>query len=120
MKNVISGPLKPVQDTIHIPSSKSLSNRVLIIRSLANSSVELKNLSESDDTHVLKNALEGKEALKDVGHAGTAMRFLTAYLSAIPGSYTLTGSHRMKERPIASLVSALRMLGAPISYLEHE
>jgi 3-phosphoshikimate 1-carboxyvinyltransferase len=120
MKNVISGPEKPIQDTIHIPSSKSISNRMLIIRSLANSSKELKNLSDSDDTYVLKNALEGSDTLKDVGHAGTAMRFLTAYLAVAPGAYTLTGSHRMKERPIGSLVTALQELGAQIDYVEKE
>jgi len=120
MKNVISGPVKPVQDTIYIPSSKSISNRMLIIRSLSEFSVGLKNLSDSDDTYVLKKALEETEAIKDVGHAGTAMRFLTAYLATIPGEFTLTGSHRMKERPIGSLVTALKKLGAEIEYLENE
>jgi len=120
MKNVISGPVKPVQDTIYIPSSKSISNRMLIIRSLSGLSVGLKNLSDSDDTYVLKKALEETEVIKDVGHAGTAMRFLTAYLATIPGEFTLTGSHRMKERPIGSLVTALKKLGAEIEYLENE
>ncbi len=120
MKNVISGPVKPIQETICIPSSKSISNRMLIIRSLSKQSVELKNLSDSDDTYVLKNALEKSEAVKDVGHAGTAMRFLTAYLAAIPGEFFLTGSHRMKQRPIGSLVTALRKLGAQIEYTENE
>ncbi len=82
--------------------------------------MELKNLSDSDDTYVLKNALEGNESKKDVGHAGTAMRFLTAYLAAVPGEFFLTGSHRMKQRPIGSLVMALRKLGAQIEFMESE
>jgi 3-phosphoshikimate 1-carboxyvinyltransferase len=120
MKNVISGPVKPIHDTICIPSSKSISNRMLIIRALTKDFMELKNLSDSDDTYVLKNALEKNETIKDVGHAGTAMRFLTAYLAAIPGEFFLTGSHRMKQRPIGSLVTALRKLGAQIEYKENE
>jgi 3-phosphoshikimate 1-carboxyvinyltransferase len=120
MKNVISGPVKPIQETICIPSSKSISNRMLIIRALSKQFMELKNLSTSDDTYVLKNALENDTAIKDVGHAGTAMRFLTAYLAAIPGEYFLTGSRRMKQRPIGSLVTALRNLGAQIEYTENE
>lgn len=120
MKNVISGPVKPIQETICIPSSKSISNRMLIIRALSKQFMELKNLSDSDDTYVLKNALEKSEAVKDVGHAGTAMRFLTAYLAAIPGEFFLTGSPRMKQRPIGSLVAALRKLGAQITYTENE
>ena len=81
MKNVIFGPSKPIQDTIYIPSSKSISNRMLIISALSDSDADLANLSNSDDTDVLKQALEADLEVKDVGHAGTAMRFLTAYLS---------------------------------------
>lgn len=93
---------------------------MLIIRSLAGSSAQLNNLSNSDDTDVLKQALEENPDIKDVGHAGTAMRFLTAYLATTPGEVVLTGSPRMKERPIGSLVEALRKLGAKINYLEEE
>jgi 3-phosphoshikimate 1-carboxyvinyltransferase len=120
MKNVIFAPPKPIQETISIPSSKSISNRMLIIRALSDSTADLTNLSDSDDTDVLKQALEANLEVKDVGHAGTAMRFLTAYLSTTPGEVVLTGSSRMKERPIGSLVEALRKLGAKISYLEKE
>jgi len=120
MKNVIFGPDKPIQDTIYIPSSKSISNRMLIIKALSGSEASLNNLSDSDDTDVLKQALEENLEVKDVGHAGTAMRFLTAYLTCLPGEVVLTGSSRMKERPIGSLVEALRKLGAGISYLEKE
>lgn len=93
---------------------------MLIIRSLAGSQTHLNKLSDSDDTDVLKQALEGNLAIRDVGHAGTAMRFLTAYLTTLPEEVVLTGSARMKERPIGSLVTALRSLGATISYLEKE
>jgi len=93
---------------------------MLIIRALAATHAPLSNLSDSDDTYVLQQALEANQNLKDVGHAGTAMRFLTAYLASIPGKVTLTGSARMKERPIGALVSALRKLGASIEYVEME
>ncbi len=120
MKNVISAPLNAVLDTIHIPSSKSISNRMLIIRALAGSSIPLQNLSESDDTVVLSKALDNHEAVKDVGHAGTAMRFLAAYFTTQPGEVILTGSQRMKQRPIGPLVDALKQVGARIKYMENE
>jgi 3-phosphoshikimate 1-carboxyvinyltransferase len=120
MKNVISAPINAVKDTILIPSSKSISNRMLIIRALAGSVASLLNLSESDDTVVLGKALDNEEAVKDVGHAGTSMRFLTAYLSTQHGEVTLTGSQRMKQRPIGPLVDALKQVGARIKYLENE
>lgn len=118
MKNVISAPSEPVKNTIHIPSSKSISNRMLVINALAGSGASLINLSESDDTVVLQQALESEEQVIDVGHAGTSMRFLTAYLCTRPGEVTLTGSQRMKQRPIGPLVDALKQLGAGIDYLE--
>ncbi len=120
MKNVISAPLKAFLGSIHIPSSKSISNRMLIIRSLAGSGATLYNLSDSDDTKVLSKALDTESDVKDVGHAGTAMRFLTAYLSTQPGEVTLTGSQRMKQRPVGPLVDALKQVGARIEYLENE
>jgi 3-phosphoshikimate 1-carboxyvinyltransferase len=120
MKNVISAPLNAVKDTIHIPSSKSISNRMLIIRALAGSATPLLNLSESDDTVVLSKALDNEEVVKDVGHAGTAMRFLAAYLTTQPGEVILTGSQRMKQRPIGPLVDALKQVGARIKYMENE
>jgi len=118
MKNVISAPLNAVKDTIHIPASKSISNRMLIIRSLAQSMAGLYNLSESDDTEVLSKSLDGQSDVKDVGHAGTSMRFLTAYFATQPGEVILTGSQRMKQRPIGPLVDALKQVGASIEYLE--
>jgi 3-phosphoshikimate 1-carboxyvinyltransferase len=120
MKNVISAPSGVIQHSIHIPSSKSISNRMLIIRALAGSSAVLNNLSDSDDTRVLENALKENSLVKDVGHAGTAMRFLTAYLSTREGEHELTGSHRMKQRPVGPLVDALKQLGASIEYMENE
>ncbi len=120
MKNVISAPVGTVKDTIQIPSSKSISNRMLIIRSLAGSDAPLVNLSESDDTAVLRKALDTESDVKDVGHAGTSMRFLAAYFSAQQGQVVLTGSERMKQRPIGPLVDALKQIGARIDFLESE
>lgn len=120
MKNVIFAPIKAVKDTIYIPSSKSISNRMLIINALARSVGSLHNLSLSDDTRLLSKALDTEGYVKNVGHAGTAMRFLAAYLSTQHGHYTLTGSQRMKERPVGPLVDALKQLGAQIEYLETE
>lgn len=93
---------------------------MLIIRSLAGSGANLFNLSDSDDTEVLSKAIDTESDVKDVGHAGTAMRFLTAYLSTQPGEVTLTGSQRMKQRPVGPLVDALKQVGARIEYLENE
>jgi 3-phosphoshikimate 1-carboxyvinyltransferase len=120
MKNVISAPQDEVRGAIRIPSSKSISNRMLIIRSLAGSGTPLRNLSESDDTMVLSEALEKEGDVIDVGHAGTSMRFLAAYLCTRPGEFILTGSQRMKQRPIGPLVDALKQAGAHIEYLENE
>ena len=93
---------------------------MLIINALSGAKTRLNNLSESDDTAVLKHALNEKAGVMDVGHAGTAMRFLTAYLATTSGEVLLTGSQRMKERPIGPLVDALRQLGAKIEYEETE
>ncbi len=76
------------------------------------------NLSQSDDTEVLRKSLDSETDVKDVGHAGTSMRFLAAFLSTQPGEVILTGSQRMKKRPIGPLVDALKQLGASIEYLE--
>ncbi len=105
---------------IEITGSKSESNRLLILQQqFAN--LTIRNLSNSDDTHHLQNALKSKERVLDIGHAGTAMRFLTAYLANQPGrEVILTGSDRMKQRPIGILVNALRDLGAHIHYVEKE
>jgi len=101
---------------IRITGSKSESNRLLIIQSLLDG-LEIQNLSNSDDTRFLKNALTSNKEIIDIHHAGTAMRFLTAYFAIQEGRKTvLTGSKRMTERPIGILVDALRSLGADIEY----
>ena len=104
--------------SIKISGSKSESNRVLILNSIFKN-IKIGNLSDSDDSVVLKNALENLNKNIDIHHAGTAMRFLTAYLSTLDGGkFILTGSKRMKERPIGILVDALRNLGFNINYLK--
>ncbi len=105
---------------IQITGSKSESNRALILQALY-PSISLNNLSNSDDTAVLQKALKASGGKVDIHHAGTAMRFLTAYFSAKEGIETiLTGSSRMQERPIKLLVNALKDLGADIDYIEKE
>jgi len=103
-----------------LPASKSISNRVQIINALAYSFEPIKNLSDCDDSKAMQSILFSNTNTFDVGHAGTTMRFLTAYLAKVVGEWTLTGSDRMKERPIGVLVDALNSLGAQISYLEKE
>lgn len=109
-----------VYGTINLPASKSIANRALIIHALSYSPYEIKNLSDSDDTKVMKKVLDSNTNLFDIGHAGTAMRFLTAFLAQIVGEWVLTGSDRMKQRPIGVLVDALNELGARIEYVENE
>ena len=105
---------------INLPTSKSISNRALIIYALTTKGIIPNQLARCDDTAVLTQALSSSEQIIDVGAAGTSMRFLTAYYAATPGTHTLTGTERMKNRPIHVLVDALRQLGADISYLEKE
>lgn len=106
--------------TIQISGSKSISNRLLILESLFKN-IQIGNLSNSQDTQLLKKALSENTETVDIHHAGTAMRFLASYYSIFEGKTTvLTGSKRMKERPIKNLVSALKDLGADIEYLENE
>ncbi len=108
------------QGTIKLEGSKSISNRIQIIRALAAEHFDIENLSESDDVVAMFNALKAPTGTIDVGAAGTTFRFLTAYLSTSEGEQILTGSARMKERPIGVLVEALKTLGANIEYLEKE
>ncbi|ACU08489.1 5-Enolpyruvylshikimate-3-phosphate synthase [Flavobacteriaceae bacterium 3519-10] len=106
--------------TIEISGSKSISNRLLILQHLVKN-IKIINLSDSQDTQLLQEALNSDKDLIDVHHAGTAMRFLTSYFAIQDGkTVTLTGSARMKQRPIKNLVDALRDLGADIQYLENE
>ena len=108
-------------DRIRLSGSKSQSNRLLLLQAAMGGAFSIDNLSDSDDTRAMRRVLEDPSSVLDVGHAGTAMRFGTAYLASCPGrEVVLTGSGRMKERPIAPLVDALRSLGAGIDYLERE
>jgi 3-phosphoshikimate 1-carboxyvinyltransferase len=109
---------KNISGSINLPSSKSISNRILIINALTNNPLPVHNLSDSDDTMVMLEAFRTGKNKIDIGHAGTAMRFLTAYLATKEGNWELTGSDRMKERPIGILVDALNELGADIRYGE--
>jgi 3-phosphoshikimate 1-carboxyvinyltransferase len=105
---------------INLPSSKSISNRALILNALAYSPYDIQNLSDCDDTRVTVKALDSNDTTFDIGAAGTAMRFLTAFLSKTVGEWVITGSERMKNRPIRLLVDALTALGARIEYVEKE
>ncbi len=120
MKYLVSKPDQTLTGSIVLPSSKSIANRALIIHALSYSPYPIENLSDSDDTQVMEQVFNSNGNHFDIGHAGTAMRFLTAFLSQIVGKWTLTGSDRMKQRPIGILVDALHKLGARIEYLENE
>lgn len=109
-----------MRGTIALPASKSISNRVLIIYALSDKAHRPTNLSICDDTDVMLRALETMGPEIDIMAAGTSMRFLTAFLSITPGDYIITGTARMKQRPIHVLVDALRSIGADISYVEKE
>lgn len=112
----ITAPNK-LRGTIVLPTSKSISNRLLIIKALSTAKIAIDNIAEAEDTKTLESLLNSDEETLDCGHAGTTFRFLTAYLATQKGSRTLTGSDRMKQRPIGVLVDALRSLGADITYL---
>ena len=116
-------PPASIHAKIRLPASKSISNRILILNVLSKSNYPVENLSDSDDTQVLMNALlslqSGNTAF-DVGAAGTSMRFLTAYLAQNEGNWTITGTERMKNRPIKILVDSLREIGGKIEYMEKE
>ena len=104
--------------TVAISGSKSESNRLLILQNIFKN-IQLENLSNSDDTKHLIKALHSKAKTIDIGHAGTAMRFLTAYFAVKEGSdIILTGSHRMQNRPVKILVEALQSIGANINYVD--
>ena len=119
MQYKISSP-GSVNSSIVLPSSKSISNRALAIGALAGSIASITNLSDCDDTEVMQRWLTERPSTVDVGAAGTSMRFSTALLAVGQGEHVITGSERMKNRPIKILVDALRRLGADISYVEKE
>ena len=112
---------KSLKASLLLPSSKSICNRALILNALCEQPKPIYNLSVCDDTTVVINALSQNRDVIDVGAAGTAMRFLTAYFAGQPaGRLVITGTERMKNRPVRLLVDALRSAGAHIEYMEKE
>lgn len=121
MRLQLSAPsTKNIQKTIQVTGSKSETNRSLLLRALF-PNISIENLSISDDGEVMQKGLQISSGEVDIHHAGTAMRFLTAYFASQPNKeVVLTGSQRMQERPIQVLVEALRSLGADIQYVKQE
>ena len=126
MKTIkIIKPDAPLKGTLHLPSSKSISNRLLIMQALSGTDFGITNLSTADDTLILQKLLTQinlnagqRDAVElDCSNAGTDLRFLTAFLATKPGRWVLTGTDRMKQRPIGELVENLKKLGASIEYL---
>lgn len=109
-----------ISTEIKLPASKSISNRALVIRALSGSSMPIDNISDCDDSRVVEDALMHMPHVIDIKAAGTAMRFMTSLLCTVGGEHVITGTERMRNRPIAVLVDALRSLGADISYEEKE
>ena len=119
MKYKITAPTT-LKASVKLPASKSISNRALILNALSYSPYEIENLSDCDDTEVMVKALNSNDRDFDIHAAGTAMRFLTAFLSKIVGEWTITGTERMRNRPIKILVDALNALGARVEYIDKE
>ena len=119
MNYVIKSPVS-LNASVKLPASKSICNRALILGALSYSPYQIQNLSDCDDTEVMVRALDSNERDFDIKAAGTAMRFLTAFLSKVVGEWTITGTERMKNRPIRILVDALNSLGARVEYVEKE
>ncbi|WP_256009523.1 3-phosphoshikimate 1-carboxyvinyltransferase [Desertivirga xinjiangensis] len=130
---ILSKPIKDTSCTIQLTGSKSESNRALILNASSKGKVEVRNLSSADDTVTLNGILEGLRPVNgaavasvsevptvNIGPAGTAMRFLTAYFATTGQEVILTGTERMKQRPIGILVDAVKQLGAEIEYVEKE
>jgi 3-phosphoshikimate 1-carboxyvinyltransferase len=118
MHLTLSHPTGKLSGSLSLAGSKSISNRVLIIRALCGTDFPIDRLANAKDTQLLESLLQHDGQLRDAGAAGTTYRFMTAYLSMLPGTQVLTGTERMKERPIGVLVEALRAIGADIEYLE--
>ena len=113
-------PPRKLDATITLPPSKSISNRALVMHALAGGGPLPENLSDCDDTQVMVGALRDMPPTIDIKAAGTAMRFMSAYLAVTPGEHLITGTERMLHRPISVLVDALRYLGADIEYAGEE
>lgn len=123
--NIALYPPENLSLMLSLPASKSISNRALIISALSGMDATkcnsfLQNISDCDDTTVMLKALQHPSPVVDIMAAGTAMRFLSAYYSVTPGCRTITGTERMRHRPIAVLVEALRLLGAEVEYAGKE
>lgn len=110
-------PTARLRARIDLPASKSISNRALVISALSHSECMPQHVSDCDDTRVMVRALTEQPQVIDIMAAGTAMRFLSAYLSVTPGTREITGTERMRHRPIGILVDALRQLGAQVEYV---
>lgn len=113
-------PPESIHATVQLPSSKSMSNRALILNALSLSPYAIGNLSDCEDTRVIIDAFNSDSNVFDIKGAGTAMRFLTAFLAGMEGEWIIKGSKRMHERPIHPLVETLVALGAEIDYLERD
>lgn len=111
---------KTIKGTISLTPSKSISNRVLMIRALCREQFPIVNLATANDTVLLQKLLSTTSEIRNAEDAGTTFRFLTSYLAQKPGEWLLTGSNRMKERPVGILVDALRKLNADIEFVEKE
>jgi 3-phosphoshikimate 1-carboxyvinyltransferase len=120
MSITLHPPTTPIQGDIYLPGSKSESNRALILQAMSGGLVRIEGLSLAKDTQTLQRLLQENPENMDVYHAGTAMRFLAAYLAFRPEDKMLTGSSRMLERPIGPLVNALRAMGADIHCIGRE
>lgn len=111
---------KKISGEINLPRSKSISNRMLIIEALSDGKLQIQNLSDANDTRILKSVLDNPGSKINVEDAGTAMRFLTAYFATKKGTWIIEGNDRMNFRPIGPLVDALTQLGANIEYLDKD
>jgi len=120
MKQLTISPTAHLHARVELPASKSISNRALIINALSNSACAPEHVSDCDDTYVMVRALTEQPEVIDIMAAGTAMRFLSAYLSVVQGTRVITGTERMQHRPISILVDALRTLGARVEYVREE
>lgn len=120
MQYKLTHPIKKIDAVVDLPTSKSISNRLLIIRALCRENFTINKLAASDDTQLLLKALKLDEPKVDVGAAGTSSRFLTALLAITKGNWYLYGTERLHNRPIQTLVNALKSLGAEINYAEKD
>lgn len=116
----ISHPSRRLFGEVHLPASKSISNRLLILQQLFPGKITMDNLSLADDTVILQNALAQGKGSIDLKNAGTCLRFLLAYFSITPGEVILYGTERLHQRPVGELIQALRSLGAEIDCIDQE